>query len=200
MIKESVISYKKLTNYHLKIVVCKNDIHKNICINFCDSDFYHLAGLHKLKDSQHMLRGSKTGVFNKLLSSDSLCERLEQSKQFEEITIRLELCGLLKDVLIKKTDIYSYKRNASNFSKIEADYVIRFYYKKQQCYLFLVKRDKEYHVCNSLICEKRNMVLFNQQYKIKRKELSLNKNSIKNLPSIEKEEQAEESESVQSSV
>lgn len=188
MIRECAIQYKKLTNYHFKIVISKNNLYKNININFCESDFFHLVGLHKLKDTQHLIRGSKTSVFNKLLYDDKLCESLEKSTYFNDIIIRLELCNALKGTLSNKIDIYSYKKNASNFSKIEADYVIKFYYKKQQSYLFLVKRDDEYHVCNSLICDKRNMVLFNQQYKINKKELILNRKKIKELPSSNKED------------
>lgn len=181
MIKECAFQFKKLTNYHFKIVVSKNSLYKNITINFCESDFVHIAGIHKLKDKNHLIRGSKTNVFNLILTDDKLCKSLQNSYYLNDILLRLELCNNLKSILNKKIEIYSYHKNASNFSKIEADYVIRFYYKRQQCYLFLVKRDTTYHVCNSLICDKRNMVLFNNQYKIHKQELQLNINRVKQL-------------------
>lgn len=181
MIKECILKYKKLTNYNFKIVICKNKLYHTVLINFKESDFVHIAGIHKLKDMNHLTRGSKTNVYNKLLVNDELCDKLEHSVYYGDIIVRLELCKELNTILTGDFQIYSYRKNASNFSKIKADYVLRFIYKKKQCYLFLVKRDNAYHVCNSLICDNRNMVQFNNQYKITRKEMFLKKESIRRL-------------------
>lgn len=176
MIRECALKYKKLTKYYCKITICKNLLYHNLFINFHESDFVHLAGIHKLKDMNHLIRGSKSNVFNKILTDELLCEKLEDSNYYQDIKTRLELCNSLTDILKGKFSLYSYKKNASNFSKIEADYVLRFYYKRKQCYLFLKNRDGAYHVCNSLICDNRNMVLFNNQYKVCERTLRLNKN------------------------
>lgn len=83
---------------------------------------FHLAGLHKLFDVKHLMRGSRTRLFNELLINDILCPKIEKSSYYGDISMRLELCLAIKSVLDSKIDVFSYKKNASGFSKIQADF------------------------------------------------------------------------------
>lgn len=172
MIKKAVSRFRLCTNKEVKIVISKKKQYKNICIDFHDSDFFHLAGLHKLKDKRNLLKGSKSRIFDNLINDNSLSEKLKTSKYYSDIEDRLLMVSDLQNILQKCNNIkvFSYKKNAAGFSKIEADYTIKFMYKQKQCYLFLNERNNNFYVCCSLIKEDRNFTLFNNQYKLEKVE------------------------------
>ena len=135
MIKQSALKFQKILGYTIEIEF-DGKRYTPVFINFMPSDYFHLAGLHKLKDVNFV--GSKENIFK------------------------------------NKFEIYPYKRNSNRWSKIKADYLIKFYYKSKQCFLFLKERDGVYYVCNSIIQDNKNYT--HRLYHLKIKKCKVKKN------------------------
>lgn len=157
MIKQSALKFQKILGYTIEIEF-DGKRYTPVFINFMPSDYFHLAGLHKLKDVNFV--GSKENIFNKILTDD--------------ILERINALNYMKNIFKNKFEIYPYKRNSNRWSKIKADYLIKFYYKSKQCFLFLKERDGVYYVCNSIIQDNKNYT--NRLYHLKIKKCKVKKN------------------------
>ena len=153
MIKQSALKFQKVLGYTIEIEF-DGKRYTPVFINFMPSDYFHLAGLHKLKDVNFV--GSKENIFNKILTDDTLCKKIDSSMYIGDILERINALNYIKNIFKNKFEIYPYKRNSNRWSKIKADYLIKFYFKSKQCFLFLRKRDGVYYVCNSIIQDNKN--------------------------------------------
>lgn len=104
MIKSATKNFKKLTSYHFDINCSKRNVKKIVQISFNDEDFYHLSGLHKLKDIRHLMVGSR--IFLNVLADDELCSKIHNSLYFDEIKFRVELIKNLKQILNGEFKLY----------------------------------------------------------------------------------------------
>ena len=171
MIKQSALKFQKILGYTIEIEF-DGKRYTPVFINFMPSDYFHLAGLHKLKDVNFV--GSKENIFNKILTDDILCGKIDSSIYIEDILERINALNYMKNIFKNKFEIYPYKRNSNRWSKIKADYLIKFYYKSKQCFLFLKERDGVYYVCNSIIQDNKNYT--HRLYHLKFKKCKVKKN------------------------
>lgn len=176
MIYEAINNYAELTDYIYTIDFSKEYNAKRIILSFNKSDFYHLAGIHKLSDIRHMLRGSKATVFNKLVNDNRICSMVENSKYYRSISFRVELVSHLRYILNGIYKIFPYTKSVNQWSKIKADYVIKFKYHSKTCYLFLIKKGNVYHVCNSIFDSMSDYTVHLKPYAIKSKRFISRKN------------------------
>lgn len=164
MIRECALSFEKLFSYEFAVKISKSDHFKTVHVNFGPSDYFHLAGLHKLGNLR--VSGSKRDMFYKILTDNSLCNRIESSPKYILIEDRVLLLSKLKALLERDFSIYSYKKNCNYWSKISADYLIKSKSLKGYSYLFLKERDGQFYVCASIFNDSRDYATSLKPYKI----------------------------------
>lgn len=156
MLNKCAKAFRRLLDYEVEITFHTTDGCNTICIDFCESDFFHLAGLHKLIDIT--FPNSKASVLNLLANKPNYCNKLEKSVHYNKIKLRVELLNSLSYILKSPIQVYPFKENNAKWSKIRADYVIKFFFESKQSILFLRKRKNNYYVCNSIIQNNSNYV------------------------------------------
>lgn len=164
MIRDCALSFEKLFSYQFIMKISKSDHFKTLCVNFTPSDYFHLAGLHKLGNLR--ISGSKRDIFYKILADNSFCDRIESSPKYKFIEDRILLLSRLRSVLDKNFSIYSYKKNCNYWSKISADYLIKSKTLNGYSYLFLKERDGQFYVCASIFNDTRDYAVNLKPYKI----------------------------------
>ena len=151
LIYECAAKFILLEQYEYKFIVSKNRKTWEIILNFCDSDFFHLAGLHHLTDISIPRNRKETlkNIIEKKKITDSL---LYKSRFFtnpepdKNIKSRIEELRFLEEYL--DTDnmirIYSTRNMKYLHSYITADYIIESQFKGSQdiVYIFLKQREE----------------------------------------------------------
>ena len=151
------MNFIKLKNYEYKFVVSRNFKEQIIMLNFKDVDFFHLAGLHYLKDISIPRNREKTinSVIHKKTITDSL---IMKSKIYQNptpdlnIKARIEELSVLEEYLDDDNLIRIYQNNKNHGSAIDADYFIESKAKGNIVYIFIKKRDDNsgYYRVNSI--------------------------------------------------
>ena len=146
LIYECAAKFILLEQYQYKFIVSKNRKTKEIILNFCDKDFFHLAGLHYLTDISIPRNRKETlkNIIEKKKITDSLLYRshfFTNPKPDKDIKSRIEELRFLEEYL--DTDnmicIYSTRNMKYLQSYITADYVVESQLKGSQdiVYIFL---------------------------------------------------------------
>lgn len=99
LLLEAAKKYHSLSNSKLIITLGKKGTTSEIVIDFKPSNFYHLSGLHKLKDIQ-VVRGRNTAsVLNKVLKGKLTNAMIEESSFYKDMKERLEILSEFPDIL-----------------------------------------------------------------------------------------------------
>ena len=152
LIYECAAKFILLQQYEYKFVVSKNRKTREIILDFYDSDFFHLAGLHYLTDISIPRNKKETlkNIIEKKKITDSL---LYKSRFFthpepdKDIKSRMEELRFLEEYL--DTDnlirIYSIQNMKYLQSYITADYMIESQFKgaSDVVYIFLRQRKED---------------------------------------------------------
>ena len=72
LLTEAANSYLRLINYEYEFVLGKKGELVNILLKFQEDNFFHLAGLHKLKDIYAISRLTKRAHISEILDCDFL--------------------------------------------------------------------------------------------------------------------------------
>jgi hypothetical protein len=173
MLKKAAINFNHLKNKEFHVTYGKNGIKTTVIVIFEEIHFYHLAGLHYIRDMQDQLNQGRVHVYNKLLSDSNLYKEIENSQHYSEIKARVELVLYLERLL--DNDIYLYKYNSVNklpYSKVEYDYLIKGRYKNKVVNIFLKEDHGIYYVCNSIFYQKddyarigRSLAILSKEFK-----------------------------------
>ena len=149
MLLECAKSFEKLLDiqYRFKIGRKGNDI--AFSVRFDAVDFHHLAGLHKLKDLR-VSRAEREMVFQKILNGEISDSDITQSRHFSEIEKRLHLFAHLETILDSNELVFRYAHKPSQFSVIQAEFLLSTPYKSEEVYVFLDKKENaENYFCRS---------------------------------------------------
>ena len=126
-------------------------------LNFEDGDFFHLAGLHYLKDIQIPKNKEKTieNILEKQLITDSLiCKSQVYQNPTPDLNIqsRINELSFLEQHLDSKNFIRIYQNNKNSRSFIHADYFIESQLSGHTTYIFIAKRSdgSGYYRVNSI--------------------------------------------------
>lgn len=101
MLEQASYEFSKLlsSNYYFEIAK-KHTLYKFI-LSFEKSDFYHLAGLHKLTDIAVLQRErNKEKIFNYITDGSITYDLIQHSRFFPDMNIRLKLLGSLENILL----------------------------------------------------------------------------------------------------
>lgn len=149
LIYECAAKFILLEQYEYKFIVSKKRKTYEIVLDFCDSDFFHLAGLHYLTDISIPRNRKETlkNIIEKNKITDSLLYRsrfFSNPEPDKDIKSRIEELRFLEEYL--DTDnmirIYSTRNTKNLHSNINADYIIESQFKGSQdiVYIFLKQR------------------------------------------------------------
>lgn len=150
IIYECAAKFIALENCEYRFVVSQKRKSREIFLNFRDSDFFHLAGLHYLTDINIPQNRQTTlkNIIEKGIITDNLLHKsrfYQSSNPHRDIKSRIEELRFLEEYL--DTDnlirIYNTKNDKYLQSHIRADYLIESQFKgsKDTVYIFLKKRN-----------------------------------------------------------
>ena len=121
-LKECALSFNNLLNKEYYIKAEKKDKLIEIQLFFAKKHFYHLLGLHKLKDIRQISRNT-TNLFDDICSGKITYSDIVSSTFYDEISDRLYYFHNLENILDSEEIIIKYNQNKAR-SSIEAKYII----------------------------------------------------------------------------
>ncbi len=119
---DAAYSFSRLINYQYLFVLGKRGELVNLYLNFHDENFYHLAGLHKLKDIYASPRMRKGSCLEFLLA-DAQETNFERSYFYPDILPRLEILNRLEAFLDNELLAFRFIQGLA-YSKIKADFLL----------------------------------------------------------------------------
>jgi hypothetical protein len=120
----SAKAYAELTNKEYIMTIGKKNQNRQFKLIFTNTDFKHLAGIHKLTDLD--IHNSKAdAVLNYALNGALTVEDLRISYHFNEIKERMENLKNLENYLDSNMPVFKWDTNKCGYSRINADYVLK---------------------------------------------------------------------------
>ena len=136
-ILQAVQAYQKLLDVEYQILLGKKNKQIILSINFEKLHFYHLAGLHYLKDLADTLKGDREIVFEKILNGTISQTELEGSIHYPEIKDRIDYLIYLEDIMDSNETIFKYNPRLESFSAIQADFLLKNEIQARNIFTFL---------------------------------------------------------------
>lgn len=118
-------AFQKLLDVEYQIVLGKKNKKFILSINFEKLHFYHLAGLHYLKDLADTLKGDREIVFDKILNETISQIEIKASRHYPEIKDRIGYLVYLEDIMDSNETIFKYNPKLEAFSAIQADFLLK---------------------------------------------------------------------------
>lgn len=153
-VSDCATAYNKLLDVRYEFHLGhKNKLHQ-LELSFTQSEFFHLAGLHKLIDDTAQLRRLKREIiFQRILNNPVETESLlSKSLYYSELQDRLLPLVNLESLLDSEHLIFRYNSNQIPYSKIRADYLISGKLDVTDVFVFLVN-NLELCKCCSIFCK-----------------------------------------------
>ena len=136
-ILQAAKSFKNLLDVEYQILLGKKNKQLNLSIDFERLNFYHLAGLHYLKDLADTLKGDREIVFEKILDGKVTQADLESSIHYPEIKDRIENLVYLESLMDSNETIFKYNPALETFSAIQADFLLKNQVQARNIFIFL---------------------------------------------------------------
>lgn len=153
-IVQSAKSYENLLCLEYQITLGKKGETSHLLLRFDKSDFFHLAGLHYLKDKPQ-LRGNSEKIYELLLAGKISASEVSSSIHFNEIKNRIALAGNIPAFFNGNPTVFKYNSTKNPYSNIDADYLVKIPADLGTAYLFLSKEQKsDRYFCRSTFYEK----------------------------------------------
>ena len=137
---ECAKGFEKLLDIQYRIVVGRKGNDIAFSVGFDAVDFHHLAGLHKLKDLR-VSRAERETVFQKILNGEISDSDITQSRCFPAIEKRLYLFAHLENILDSNELVFRYTHKLSQFSVIQAEFLLSTPHESEDVYIFLDKKE-----------------------------------------------------------
>ncbi len=120
-------TFLNLTNYEYHIVLGRKMKQTHLTIRFLPNNFYHLAGLQKLKSAYPFQTMAHEKVFRQILSQKITSNDISKDKAFPLISDRLKVLAYLDTILDSNfSNVFHYDKNKIPFySALSADYLVK---------------------------------------------------------------------------
>lgn len=169
IIYECAVKFVKVKKCQYHFVVSKNRKTREIQVGFIDSDFFHLAGLHYLKDISipQARKDTLINIIEKKKITDELLEKsrfynLPQSDQ--DVKSRIEELRFLEEYFDTNNYIkmFNIRNMKGSSSQIEAEYIIesRLPNSQKSVYIFLKRREQNPEVYCLVSFFKKNHITY----------------------------------------
>lgn len=89
LLMKCACKYQQLMAYEYRFTLGRKGKMTEILLRFSDTDFHHLAGLHKLKDIS-IARANRSTVFRHILDGHITYDTISKSRFLPEIQSRLD--------------------------------------------------------------------------------------------------------------
>jgi len=123
-LKQSAKAFKRLLNKEYLMVITRKSNSVQFKLLFEEWDFKHLAGIHKLTDTD-LYKMPAANLFNNILRDKITESDLKASIYFNEIKERMENLKNLESYLDNNMLVFKWDRNKGGYSKVSADYVLK---------------------------------------------------------------------------
>lgn len=138
MLYQAAKIFEELKSYKIEIIVGRKGKSEAFTIVFEDSDFHHLAGLHKLTDIVQVYKQNASIVFAKILTREICLSDLEASSFYPLIQDRISILLSLKELFSNINSVFKFRKVMIPNSKIRWTYLLEFTYNATDSgYLFL---------------------------------------------------------------
>lgn len=124
LLKECASSYQKLMDYEYRFILGRKGKLTEMILRFSDTDFHHLAGLHKLKDIV-IARANRSIVFWQILEGRITYETLAKSQFLPQVQSRLNSLPHLESLLDGNQIVFRYNKKIYPYSTIESEYLLK---------------------------------------------------------------------------
>lgn len=127
ILRAAASTFLNLTNYEYHIVLGRKMKQTHLTIRFLPDNFYHLAGLQKLKSAYPFQTMAHAKVFRQILSQKITVKDISKDKAYPLIRDRLNVLAHLEAILDSNlSNVFRYDRNKIPFySALSADYIIK---------------------------------------------------------------------------
>lgn len=149
-------TYKKLTSIKYHIVLGRKGKTSALDIVFMPDNFYHLAGLHKLKQKYPFQQRTSKWVLEHILNRNIVLNSIKCDKNFYRISERLYALNILEQIMDSpETKFYSYDRRKISFAtKITANYLAKGNLENTPIiFSFFVRNEEPIYCMNSIFQE-----------------------------------------------
>lgn len=136
-------NFQNILNKQYYFEIAKKQKMIKFILSFEKSDFYHLAGLHKLTDIAG-LHGepNKEIIFDNIINGNIAYNIIRRSRFYQNISARLDLLENLENILDSNQILFKYIRTKNHNSCIEADFLLKNAYKMDISFIFLSNRNR----------------------------------------------------------
>lgn len=120
--------FEEIKSYKIEITIGRKGQAEVFTIIFEDSDFHHLAGLHKLTDIVQVYKQNASIVFSKILEREICLSDLEASSFYTLIQDRISILLSLKNLFFNINSVFKFRKLMIPNSKIRWTYLLEFTY------------------------------------------------------------------------
>ena len=149
-LQRCALAFKKLIDPQYEIIIGRKGQMSKIILNFSETEFVHLAGLHKLVDNEFFRTASRKKVFDYAVDGKISYDSLTKSENFDFVKDRVEYFEFLESMLDSNDIIFKYNSKKNIFSLIQADYLLQSAHDSRDIYIFLDRlENSDFHFCRS---------------------------------------------------
>jgi len=144
--------YQDMQDFSLTLLIGRRGQSEKIEIIFDDSDFHHLAGLHKLKDINQVYKENAKIVFRKILNGEIKYSDIEKSNFINQVDERLTIVKSFRTIFSNPSTVFKFRKVVIQHSQIRWKYLLEFIHEDGALgYLFLdeYRLKPGNHVCVS---------------------------------------------------
>ncbi len=166
-------AYRQMTIIEYHMILGRRGKTYVLDIEFPPENFYHLAGLHKLKRSYPPFQNTSARILKIITSGKIGTDRIREDQNYDKIEKRLMALTELQEIL-DRSDTQFYEFNNRKVwipTKIAADYVAKGKTQTEAItFSFFVKDDKKYCMNSLFLEEKYDYTERQTQYTVLMKE------------------------------
>lgn len=172
LLMECASVFRNLMDYQYRFTLGRKGRLKEITLGFSETDFHHLVGLHKLKDTE-IARANRSMVFRDILARRITYDTIAKSAFIEEILSRLEAFPNLEALLDHDQLVFRYNKKIYPYSAIESEFLLKMGDRTilDITFLFLDKAEHGIYYCRSFFpMERTDYTKGQMQYTLLKKE------------------------------
>lgn len=172
LLMECASVFRNLMDYQYRFTLGRKGRLKEITLGFSETDFHHLVGLHKLKDTE-IARANRSMVFRDILARRITYDTIAKSAFIEEILSRLEAFPNLEVLLDHDQLVFRYNKKIYPYSAIESEFLLKMGDRTilDITFLFLDKAEHGIYYCRSFFpMERTDYTKEQMQYTLLKKE------------------------------
>ena len=138
-ILQTAQSFTSLLDVEYQLVLGKKNKTLAFTIGFNENNFFHLAGLHYLKDRTKILFGDRAVLFQKILNGTITVNQIDSSKYYSAIKDRIDYLIYLEQILDDNSTVFKYNPKLEAFSVIQADFLLKNEVQARNVFTFLAQ-------------------------------------------------------------